>query len=261
MAWKKALDKRDCAAGLLIIDKLDNLNLVHDELQATQAPRQFNSKLIAFTSNEPLLLAMGRLRQRWKIAYQQRDIMRRLVDGIKDHCCLSDDEVITIANGLCQAGVETMDDLDSAPSEITDLIPGELKFQAGEIIREVTKKGDIKVDVLLPLQSKCGFVFKICTYQVAIGRPKPQSQGQRVFEIIDYGIVCPKASELPGGRADVVKAMKENARIYVVWTSILPTTRQSYKTHVRSWLRFCTSTLDKTSDQFVIELEEITLWS
>ena len=28
-----------------------------------------------------------------------------------------------------------------------------------------------------------------------------------------------------------------------------------------SWLRFCTNTLDKTSDQFVIEQEEITLWS
>ena len=47
----------------------------------------------------------------------------------------------------------------------------------------------------------------------------------------------------------------------VVWNSILASTRQSYKTHVRSWLRFCSETLGKDSEQFVIEFEEVTLWS
>ena len=258
--WKAALDKKDCDGGLLIIDKLEDLNLVHDELQATRAPWQFNTKLVAFTACEPLHLAMARLRQKWKCAYKLRDSMRLLVDGMKEHCCLSEDDVITIENGLCQAGVESMDDLDSAPSGIIDLVPQHLRFQASEVIREVTRKGDIKVDVLLrPLLIKCGFIV-FCTYQVAIARTKPMTQGQRVFDIIENGITCPKASELPGGRADVLKAMKENARIFVVWTSILPSTRQSYKTHVRSWLRFRLETLGKESDQFLIELEEITLW-
>lgn len=101
----------------------------------------------------------------------------------------------------------------------------------------------------------------LCIYQVTVACKKPLSQGQRVFDIIENGIACPKATEIPGGRADVLRVMKENARIFVVWNSILASTRQSYKTHVRSWLRFCSETLGKDSEQFVIELEEVTLWS
>ena len=151
VSWKAALDKRDCDGGLLVIEKLEALNLVHDELQATRAPWQFNTKLVTFTGCEPLRLALDRLRQSWKNAFKLRDNMRIIVEGIKEHCCLSEDEVVTIANGLCQAGAESMDDLDSAPSAMIDLVPQELRIQASEIVREVTRKGDIKVVGLLPL--------------------------------------------------------------------------------------------------------------
>ena len=67
-------------------------------------------------------------------------------------------------------------------------------------------------------------------------------------------------SPTDGGRKQAIADMLVYARMITVFNSIRATTRASYKSGIRSWLRFCSEVIDKTENQMDVDVNELLLW-
>ena len=165
--------------------------------------------------------------------------MRNLVGALLDPCVLEFEDIVTIAEGLSRYGATCVDDLDSAPVEMLQGVPPELQVWARELVEHITKAGNERVSL-------------------AVTRMK--SDGEQVMHFIENGVEAIDKAPTSGGRKQAIADMLVYARMVTVFNSIQATTRASYRSGIRSWLRFCNEVIDKTDNQMDVDVNELLLW-
>ena len=140
--WKVAVANGCPQEALDTISDLGALRLVHDELQHARVPKMMMIVGTRLATDLRVVEALRELKEQWRASFKLADVMRNLVGSLLDHCVLEFEDIVTIAEGFSRYGATCTDDLDSAPVEMVQGVPLELRTRATELIEHITKAGN-----------------------------------------------------------------------------------------------------------------------